>query len=56
MRVQHFRRQYRGVWRYLSRLAVVVVCLELVLMVMIAQRAEASPLPATAVHGEKLAS
>jgi hypothetical protein len=70
MRVRHLRRQYRSAWRQLSRLAVVIVCFELVLAAVLAHRAdvrcsaaasETSPerpagLPRAPLHGEKLAS
>lgn len=56
MKVRNFRRQYQGLWRTLSRLAVFVLCLEVLLIVLIVQRAEAHvPVP-NAAHAEKLAS
>lgn len=57
MKVRHFRRQYQGLWRQISRLAVAIVCFELLLFVVLAHRAEAGAAPPAALpHGEKLAS
>ena len=58
MKVRHFRREFQGAWRQLSRLAIAIVCLELVLVAMMLHRAEAAvpALPCGIAQGEKLAS
>lgn len=39
MKVRHFRRQFQGTWRQFSRLAVTIVCVEMLWLACVANAA-----------------